>query len=80
MLTALRQGTKGVQINEQYGGRNKGQNKSKQAIKRKKKKKDEQPAVFKAVPCKTTTIQNDAEFLQNCAGKKPMGSPLRRAC
>lgn len=39
LLTALRQGTKGAQINEQYGGGNKGQNKSKQAIEKKKKER-----------------------------------------
>lgn len=54
LLTALRQGTKGVQINEQYGGRNKEQNESKQAVKG--EKKERQAAAFKAVPHKTNTI------------------------
>lgn len=67
-----------MQINEQYGGRKKGQNKSRQAIKG-KKKKEGKPSMFKAVPCKTSTMQKDAEFLQNWAGMKTMESPVGRA-
>lgn len=75
LLTALRQGTKGVQINEQYGGRNKEQNESKQAVKG--EKMERQAAAFKAVPHKTNTIQNGAELLQNWAGiSVEMGSPV----
>lgn len=50
--TALKQGTKGTCINEQYGG-NKRQCKTKVLCKKKKKKTiHTHPAVFKAVPYK----------------------------
>lgn len=35
--------------------------------------------MFKAVPCKTSTMQKDAEFLQNWAGMKTKESPVGRA-